>query len=295
MTTAMDTTHERRAKARRGLLLFLSLVAIFNLIFVAVVVKTGDTRWFLGLMWSVALASVICRLVLHEGFRDVSFRFGGRRTLAILLAAIAYPIAIGLVAYGIAWATGLAEYTSPPNGFLTGLLLGATVTTAVACISTTGEEIGWRGYMLTRLIEAGVPRPVLASGVIWALWHAPLIITGSYVVNSGGSKIMGLAGFAMTTISSAYVIARVRLETGSIWPAIVLHAAWNSIIQSAFDPATTGDGARVWLGEGGMLVAIVAVVAATLASRGRWTKLRSPGTPLMLPADAPEPAAPRTS
>ncbi|MFI5960198.1 type II CAAX prenyl endopeptidase Rce1 family protein [Cryptosporangium sp. NPDC051539] len=281
MTTAMGSTHDRRMKARRGLVLFLSLVAIFNLIFVAIVVETDDTRWFLALMWSVALASVICRLFLREGFRDVSFRFGGWRTLRILLAAIAYPIAIGLIAYGIAWATGLAEYTDPPHGFLTGLLLGATVTTAVACLSTTGEEIGWRGYLLTRLIEAGVPRPVLSSGVIWALWHAPLIITGSYVVNSGGSKIIGLVGFALTTISSAFVIARVRLETGSIWPAVVLHAAWNSIIQSAFDPATTGDGAQTWLGEGGVLVSVVAVVAAALASRGRWTKLLAPGEPLV--------------
>jgi membrane protease YdiL (CAAX protease family) len=275
-------------------LLFFSLVTVFNLIFVAVVARTGDTRWFLALMWSVALASVICRLVLREGFGDVSFRFGGRRTLGIILAAVAYPAVIGLVAYGTAWATGLAGYTSPPHGFLTGLLLAVTATTAVACISTTGEEIGWRGYMLTRLIDAGVRRPVLVSGLIWAAWHAPLIITGAYVVNSGGSKAMGLAGFALTTVSSAFVIARVRLETGSIWPAIVLHAAWNSIIQSAFDPATTGEGAHVWLGEGGILVALVAVAAATLASLGRWTKLRAPGIPLVTRPVTPQPAATRT-
>jgi len=270
----------RRAAARRGLLLFLSLVAVFNVIFTTVVVKTGNTVWFVVLMWSVALASVICRLVLREGFGDVSFRFGGRRTFYVLLGAVVFPIAIGLVAYGAAWVTGLADYQSPPRGFLGALLLAATATTAVSCLFTLGEEIGWRGYMLTRLIDAGVPRPVLVSGLIWAFWHAPLIISGAYVVNSGGSKLLGLAGFVVTVVSLAFVIARVRLETGSIWPAVVLHASWNSVIQNAFDHASAGPGAGIWLGEGGALVAGVAVIATTLAWRGRWTTLRSPGDPL---------------
>jgi membrane protease YdiL (CAAX protease family) len=286
MTVTLPSPVERKAKARRGLALFFTLVVTFNALFTAVAVGTGNTAWFLALMWSVAVSSVICRLVLREGFGDVSFRFGGRRTLYVLLAAAAYPVAIGLVSYGIAWATGIADYHTPPHGFVPGLLLAATVSTAVGCLATTGEEIGWRGYMLTRLIDAGVPRPVLVSGLIWAAWHAPLIITGLYVVNHGGSTVVGLAGFAMTTISAAFVIARVRLETGSIWPAIVLHAAWNSVIQSAFDPATSGSGAGLWLGEGGMLVGIVSVIAAALASRGRWTRLRAPGTPVTgAPAD----------
>ena len=47
-------------------------------------------------------------------------------------------------------------------------------------IFASGEEIGWRGYMLTRLIDAGVPRPVLTSGLIWGLWHVPLVLGGVY-------------------------------------------------------------------------------------------------------------------
>ena len=41
----------------------------------------------------------------------------------------------------------------------------------MSLILVPGEEIGWRGYMLTRLIAAGVPNAVLVSGVIWGLWH----------------------------------------------------------------------------------------------------------------------------
>jgi uncharacterized protein len=75
-----------------------------------VVVQTGDARWILALMWSVAAASVICRVGLREGFRDVSFRFGGLRTVGFVAAAVAFPVVVGLIAYGVGWATGLAGY-----------------------------------------------------------------------------------------------------------------------------------------------------------------------------------------
>lgn len=66
------------------------------------------------------------------------------------------------------------------------------------------------------------------------------------------------------------MFARLRLETGSVWPAIALHASWNSIIQVAFDPASTGAGAAVWVGESGILVALTMIVAAVVFARGRW-------------------------
>ena len=78
--------------------------------------------------------------------------------------------------------------------------------------------------------------------------------------------------------SFGFVIARMRLETGSIWPAIALHGAWNSTIQGAFDPATTGTdaGATLWVGEAGILTALALVIAAVIFSRGYWTLRRVP-------------------
>jgi membrane protease YdiL (CAAX protease family) len=268
--------------ARRGLVLYGLLVVVFDAVFVGVIVGTGDVQWIFALMWSVAVASVICRLVLREGFRDVSFRFGGMRTLGFVAAAVAFPVVIGLVAYGVGWATGLADYVAPPGGFVAGLLLAATVSTVVSCVSAAGEEIGWRGYMLTRLIEGGIRYPVLVSGVVWGLWHVPLIVTGLYVAGGQQPMVVTLAVFMVGATAFAFVLARFRLQTGSIWPAIVLHGAWNSVIQSAFDPAAAGLRAQLWLGESGILVALTLVVAAVLMSLGRWPMLRAPGQPLLV-------------
>jgi hypothetical protein len=76
--------------------------------------------------------------------------------------------------------------------------------------------------------------------------------------------------------SFGYVIGRLRLESGSVWPAVVLHAAWNRVIQQLFDPATSGAGAALWVGESGVLTALTLVIAAVIFSRGRWTILREP-------------------
>jgi membrane protease YdiL (CAAX protease family) len=170
--------------------------------------------------------------------------------------------------------------TAPPAlVFLTGLVLSATVGALWSALSAAGEELGWRGYMLTRLIEAGVPRPVLVSGIVWGLWHVPLIL-GGVIYNDHPSKVVATLVFLVSVVSMGFVVARARLETGSIWPPIALHGAYNSVIQSAFSPATTGPEAPVWVGqEAGLLVAATLAVAAVLVCRGQWAYRRTPDEP----------------
>jgi membrane protease YdiL (CAAX protease family) len=247
-------------------------------------------------MWSPALASVIARLVLREGFSDVSFRFGGLRTLVWYALGLGVPLAVGLLAYGSAWLTGLVEFQGSAGVFLVGLVSAATWITIYGFIFTAGEEIGWRGYMLTRLIDAGVPRPVLVSGLIWAGWHLPLIFAGIYA--AGPYPALSAVLFVVSVTSIAFVFARMRLETGSIWPVIFFHSAWNSIIEGPFDGATTGANAALWTGESGILTVIVLVVVAVIVSRGSWTYIRSlpgrgvPLTEALSQAHSPQPAPP---
>ena len=280
---------ETKRQARRGLAIYLGVVIVLTALFDVLVIAFSPS-WIMARMFAPAAASVVARLVLREGFADVSFRFGGRQTLKAILLAVVFPIVIGLVAYGVAWATGLARFDPQPLGlvpsfvgdtaspitiFVVILAWAVTIGTIIGALSAAGEEIGWRGYMLIRLIDAGVPRPVLASGLIWALWHVPLIVAGVYV--AGSSPVVSAMLFMITVTSIGFVFARVRLETGSIWPAIALHGAWNSIIQGAFDPVMgTSAGATLWVGEAGILTTLALVVAAIIFSRGHWTIRRVP-------------------
>src|SRR5262249_55791514 len=245
--------------------------------------------WFWALMWTPAVASVVARLVLGEGFADVSFRLGGRWGWKAIGRALIFPIVIGLIAYGIAWMTGLVRFSpepfewvapyvrdsaSPVVVFVINLAMAATIVTILSAPRAAGEEIGWRGYMLTRLIDAGVPKPISTSSLIWGLWHVPLILGGVYL--AGPPPALSAVLFMVLATAFSFVFARLRLETGSVWPAIALHAAWNAIIQIAFDRSSTGAGATLWIGESGILLALATVVAAITFSRGQWTIRRVP-------------------
>jgi membrane protease YdiL (CAAX protease family) len=238
--------------------------------------RNGVVPWLAligALMFVPTTASVVARLALKEGFSDVSFRLGGRRGRNAILQALVFPLLVGLAAYGIAWATGLIGFGIPPTG-LGGWAAAIAVLLVLNIIFSSGEEIGWRGYMLTRLIDAGVPRPVLASGLIWGAWHVPLFLWGGFV--QGVPPLLATALLMVVTPALGYVLARVRLETGSVWPAVALHVAWNVAIQAGFQPLASGASSQVWVGESGVITALVLVVGAAIYSRGKWTILREP-------------------
>jgi membrane protease YdiL (CAAX protease family) len=274
---AAVSSPDLRRTARRGLAIYFALVVVISGSLEAYYIfinpeLLGTLFGLLALMWSPAVASVIARLVLREGFSDVSFRFGGLRTLPWYALGLGVPLAVGILAYGGAWLTGLVGFQGGAGAFLVGLVSAATWITIYGFIFTAGEEIGWRGYMLTRLVDAGVPRPVLVSGLIWALWHLPLILSGIYA--AGPYPALSAVLFVVSITSTSFVYARMRLETGSIWPVIFFHSAWNAIIQGPFDGATKGANAALWTGESGILPVIVLVVVSVIVSRGTWTYIR---------------------
>jgi membrane protease YdiL (CAAX protease family) len=265
----------RTSQARRGLIIFFALLIPFTALFQWLMITRGGI-WVLPLMLLPAAASVVARLAQGEGFRDVSFRLG-RRSWKALLYAWLFPVVLGFIAYGTAWGTGLAEFVPPAEvfgrtfppliAFTLSLLPILTIAMLQTALPVAGEEIGWRGFMLTRLIDAGVPYPLLASGLIWALWHLPLILAGVYA--AGTSPLLASLLFLIGTTSAGHVLAILRLRTGSIWPAILLHSTWNPIIQGPFDWATTGPAARLWTGESGILTAGVLLIAALLLARSQ--------------------------
>jgi membrane protease YdiL (CAAX protease family) len=131
------------------------------------------------------------------------------------------------------------------------------------CKFAAGEEIGWRGYMLTRLVDSGVPAPILISGLVWGLWHAPLIVSGQYA--SGRYPMLSVCLFVLGIVAAGYVFAWLRFSSGSIWPCIWAHGAWNAVIQGAFDRSTSDR--SVWVGESGVLTSAMLILFAVALYR----------------------------
>ena len=275
----MDST----TKARRGLVIFFAVLIAGSTYFEhKILVLGGAIENHAGLiytlMWWVTVSSVVARLMLRESPRDLSFRWGGWAGTRAIIVATALPLVVGFAAYGISWSTGLAKFSglklphsvlgiyllgSPATRFLDFLLVMLTVGGLYSCMAAAGEEIGWRGYMLTRLIESGVPAPLFVSGIVWGLWHTPLILSGQYA--SGPHPVLSAVLFVGDVIGIGYVFAWLRLSSGSIWPCIWAHGVWNAVIQGPFDMSTGSY--SVWVGESGVLTTAMTTVFAIVLYR----------------------------
>jgi len=265
-----------RTKARRGLAIFFATLVLCSVCLEHIISVSGQIlgRHFMFLyMWCVAGSSILARLLMRESPRDISFRWGGWTTTRALLIATALPLTIGLAAYGISWSTGLAHFaatkvpqavfgipmTGPPAvRFCKYLLVSLTVSGLWSCRSAAGEEIGWRGYMLTRLMDSGLPAPIFLSGFIWGLWHIPLILGSMY--GSVPNSILSIGVFVANITAVGYVFAWLRLSSGSIWPCVWAHGVWNALILGPFDGSTNSGG--IWVGEAGLLTSLVVTLFA---------------------------------
>jgi membrane protease YdiL (CAAX protease family) len=71
--------------------------------------------------------------------------------------------------------------------------------------------------------------------------------------------------FVVGIVAAGYVFAWLRLSSGSIWPCIWAHGAWNAVIQGAFDRSTSDRG--VWVGESGVLTSAMLILFAVVLYR----------------------------
>ncbi len=106
-------------------------------------------------------------------------------------------------------------------------------------IPALGEELGWRGWLLPKLLRLGTVPALLISGVIWGLWHAPLILLGYNYVDAPGW--LGLTMMTGMCILVGAVFAWLRIRSESVWPAALAHGAFNAAAGSYLLFAAAGE------------------------------------------------------
>jgi membrane protease YdiL (CAAX protease family) len=141
--------------------------------------------------------------------------------------AIAAPAAIHLVGVLVLLLTGLTLFAMPhiegsPLLAAIDIVLGFVIGTGFAL----GEEIGWRGYMLPRLLGIGVVPAMLVVGFLHGLWHLPIMLTTPYYHNTGNMLIVVPMFLATLTLAGVF-FGFLRIWSGSVWPVAIAHAAAN--------------------------------------------------------------------
>jgi len=229
-----------------------------------------------GLMWCPGVAALLTQMVHHESPRDLGWSWGKRwyQVWSYLI-----PVLYSSVVYVFVWLTGLGRFSVV--GFLGNLasqfglqhvpiwitavgylVVTVALGTLVSCITALGEEIGWRGFLVPNLAKLTTySRVALISGVIWSVWHYPILFFADY--NAGTPAWYGAACFTVMVVGLSFAFAWMRLKSGSLWTAVLLHASHNLFIQRVFDPLTTDTGlTRYVTGEFGAALAVISLVVA---------------------------------
>lgn len=141
--------------------------------------------------------------------------------------AIAGPAAIHLVGLGILSFTGLAVFVAPQvSGSVAFTIFKILSGLAIGTLFALGEEIGWRGYMLPRLLGRGVVPAMLLVGFLHGVWHLPLMLTTDLYHNTGNPLLI-VPLFLVTLTLAGVFFGFLRLWTGSVWAVAIAHAAAN--------------------------------------------------------------------
>jgi membrane protease YdiL (CAAX protease family) len=90
-----------------------------------------------------------------------------------------------------------------------------------------GEEYGWRGFLQGELVKLGRIKGVLLVGLIWGVWHAPIVAMGH---NYPGYPVTGPLAMVVYSVGLAFVLGYAMLKSGSVWLAAFLHGVNNQVL-----------------------------------------------------------------
>ena len=149
-------------------------------------------RWRFGLRWYLAATVGIAVLAL-----------GARYTQAFVTHSPPPPV---------------LEFARWPDFAMAGLAL------LVLDPGPIGEDPGWRGFALPRMLDRFNPTTAaLLLGVIWTVWHLPAFLFSGMPQSS-----LPLGWFCLAMVSVTVLIAWVTNSArGAVIPAILMHWAFN--------------------------------------------------------------------
>ena len=185
----------------------------------------------LGTMLTPMIAALIMRIFVSK--EGVKGSLGLLRSPKYYLAALIVPAVFVSAVILIVQALGLGEFRwSEANWFVYLMLL---VIALPVTLFTFGEEYGWRGYLLPRLLPLGEIRASVLLGVIWGVWHLPLILAG---LNYPGVNVwMAIIVFTFVTVALSFTYTWFYVaSSGSVLVAAVFHASTNQFSDTFWVP-----------------------------------------------------------
>jgi hypothetical protein len=238
------------------------------LLFVGIVFALSWLLWLpriLDLQGGLGLPSALARVLNYSAIIVPSlvalaltlYLSGVRGLRSFLVGALRWQFkplyyALALLALGAVYLLGLLVYTlvsgRTPEEWLH---LPGAATVVVVALAAVGEEFGWRGFVLPRLLpRIGTLGSSLLIGLFWTLWHGPeFFAPEGRVYGTSFATVL----IELTALSMIYTWLSVRAN--SLIPAILLH--WSQLLWTIMVPFPA---------EGAWARTLAIIVAGVLAA-----------------------------
>jgi membrane protease YdiL (CAAX protease family) len=195
-------------------------------------------------MWGPGIAAIVVTLfVAKQPFSSLRLNTLGPKRfylwawfLPVVLTILGgiFTLLFGIAKLDLSFTMIREALSATPEGadippaviVLSQTLLALTLAPFINMLFTMGEELGWRGFLLPRLLPLGQWKAVLWSGLIWGVWHAPAIVQGH---NYPGYPILGVFMMIVFCILIGIIISWLYLNTKSPWVAALAHGSINAI------------------------------------------------------------------
>lgn len=247
-------------------------------------------------MFGPAVAALICAVTFEKGQRLAALGLSFRPNRFWLLA---WAIPLGLASTSVAFTLLLTDigFTDPAAQTIAAVAaqagaakadqlralpwLSLAIIGGAICVGplintlilTFSEELGWRGYLHHLWRPSGFWRASLATGVIWGIWHAPVILLFGH--NYPDDRGVGAILFVGFCTLLAPIMTWLRDRGASVWAAGIAHGTINAF--GSLTVLALGNAAFPWnglIGIGGFLALAFGVgTIAMLAKLPRRTQI----------------------
>lgn len=208
------------------------------LVFITLGVLTRDPNLAQFFVLPVGILALLFQKFIHKGrIRDLGFRKCPWRKIGqslIFPIIIIFLIFLADFIFGFVDKVTLGKMENPfikveshVNVWTLILIIAITAfLTFVASLIT--EELGFRGYMINRLIHLGPYKALILSSALFGLWHIPpsLILLGS--------DLGRCAVYAFNIFLLGILLGYLFLASESLFAPSLFHGLWNALEYTLF-------------------------------------------------------------
>lgn len=220
----------------------------------AVLLEKGNTGFYSAILSFSMFMPLLGAVIARAGVKEIGWKPVIRGNVRSILSAWFLPAVLGILGAALYYvlfpetfdstgsfmaaqmgAAGTAELEKQGMSFVTLALISAvsSITFApwVNMIFAVGEEAGWRGVLYPALKDKlGKNKGRIAGGIIWGIWHWPLMILAGYEYGKvyWGAPVLGPLLFCVFTVAAGIVLDELYERSGCIWIPALGHGAINA-------------------------------------------------------------------